>query len=86
MSAYADGYDARRIMVMKLTLRIAGGLALIVGVALAAVGGWAYFGLRGVADDETLLDALDTIGTGVFGAILGVGLIVYAGRAPQSRA
>jgi hypothetical protein len=70
-------------MVVKLTLRIAGGLALIVGVALAAIGGFAYFGLRGVAHGDTLLDTLDTIGSGVFGALLGVGLIVYAGRAPR---
>jgi len=71
---------------VKLALRIAGGLALIVGAALVAAGGFAYFGLRGVAEADALLDALDAVGTGAFGAILGVGLIVYAGRTPQSRA
>ena len=71
---------------MKLALRIAGGLALIVGAALIVAGGYAYFGLRSVADTDALLDALDAVGIGAFGAVLGVGLIVYAGRAPQSRA
>ena len=71
---------------MSWSLRIAGALALMVGVLLIAVGGFTYFGLRGVADADVLFDAFDAIAVGTLGALLGGGLIVHATRAPKSGA
>jgi hypothetical protein len=66
-----------------LALRLAGAVALIGGVVFVLVGCLAYARLPGGADADALFDALDPIALGVFGALLGTGLIVYAGRAPR---
>lgn len=69
----------RTAIVVKWALRLAGALALLGGVAVAIAGGVAYSRLPGV-DADALIDAM---AIGAFGALLGAGLIVYAGRAPQ---
>ena len=68
---------------MKLTLTLAGGAALIAGVVFVIVGCLAFTRLPGGADADALFDALDPIAIGVFGALLGAGVLVYAGRAPR---
>ena len=68
---------------MKLALRLAGALALLGGGAFVVAGVFIYFRLLGGSDVDALFDALDTIAIGAFGALLGAGLIVYAGRASQ---
>ena len=65
---------------MKLVLRLAGALALLGGVAFVFVGCLIYFRLPSGSDADALFDALDTI---AIGALLGAGLIVYAGRASR---
>jgi len=66
-----------------LALRLAGALALLGGGAFVVAGVFIYFRLLGGSDVDALFDALDTIAIGAFGALLGAGLIVYAGRASQ---
>jgi len=73
----------RAAIVVKLVLRLAGALALLGGVAVAAAGCIAYSRLPGVADIDALIDTIDAIAIGAFGALFGAGLIVYAGRASQ---
>jgi len=68
---------------VKLTLTLAGGAALIAGVVFVIVGCLAFTRLPGAADADALFDALDPIAIGVFGALLGAGVLVYAGRAPR---
>ena len=68
---------------MKLALRLGGALALIGGVTLVVFGLFVYFRLPSDSDTETLFDALDAIAIGAFGALLGAGLIVHAGRASK---
>ena len=68
---------------MKLVLRLAGALALLGGVGVALAGCIVYSRLPGVADVDALIDAIDAIAIGAFGALFGVGLIVYAGRASK---
>ncbi len=68
---------------MKLALRLGGALALLGGVAFVVVGSLVYFRLPSGSDADALFDALDTIAIGGFGALLGAGLIVYAGRASR---
>ncbi len=68
---------------MKLALRLAGALALLGGGRLRRRWLFIYFRLPGGSDVDALFDALDTIAIGAFGALLGAGLIVYAGRASQ---
>ena len=68
---------------MKLVLRLAGALALLGGVAFVVVGCLVYFRLPGGPDTDALFDALDSIAIGAFGALIGAGLIVYAGRASK---
>jgi hypothetical protein len=68
---------------VKLTLTLAGGAALIAGVVFVIVGCLAFTRLPGGADADALFDALDPIAIGVFGALLGAGVLVYAGRAPR---
>jgi len=68
---------------VKIVLRLAGALALLGGVAFVVFGLFVYFRLPSGADVETLFDALDAIAIGAFGALLGAGLIVYAGRASK---
>jgi hypothetical protein len=65
---------------VKLALILAGALALLGGVAVAAAGCIAYSRLPGVADVDASIDA---IALGAFGALFGAGLIVYAGRASK---
>ena len=69
---------------MKLALRTAPArwrcLAAAPSSSLACS---SYFRLLGGSDVDALFDALDTIAIGAFGALLGAGLIVYAGRASQ---
>ena len=68
---------------MKLALRLAGALALLGGVAVVVAGCIAYSRLPGVADADALIDTIDAIAIGARGAFIGVGLIVYAGRASK---
>ncbi len=68
---------------MKLTLRLAGASALLVGVAFVVIGCLIYFRLPSGPDGDALFDALDAISIGAFGALIGAGLIVYAGRASK---
>ena len=68
---------------MKLALRLAGALALLGGVAILVTGCIAYSRLPGVVDPDALSDTIDAIAIGAFGALLGAGLIVYAGRASK---
>jgi hypothetical protein len=68
---------------VKWTLRIAGALALLGGVTVVVAGCIAYARLPGVADADALIDTIDAVAIGAFGALLGAGLIVYAGRASK---
>ncbi len=68
---------------MKLALRLAGALALLGGVAIAVAGALAYSRLPDFADLDALIDTIDAIAVGTFGALLGAGLFVYAGRASR---
>jgi hypothetical protein len=70
-------------IVVKFALRLAGALALLCGVAFVAVGCLVYFGSPSGPDLDARFDALDTIAIGAFGALFGVGLIAYAGRASK---
>ena len=54
---------------MKLALRLAGALALLGGVAVVVAGCIAYSRLPGVADVDALIDAIDAIAIGAFGAL-----------------
>ena len=73
----------RNAIVVKLALRLAGALALLGGVAFVVVGCLIYFRLPSGPDADALFDALDAIAVGAFGALIGAGLIVYAGRASK---
>jgi len=68
---------------VKLVLRLAGALALLGGVAFVVVGFLVYVRLPSSPDVDAIFDAFDTIAIGVFGALIGAGLIVYAGRASK---
>jgi hypothetical protein len=68
---------------VKFALRFAGALALLGGIAVAAAGCIAYSRLPGVADVDALIDTIDAIAIGAFGALIGAGLILYAGRASK---
>ena len=65
---------------MKLVLRLAGALALLGGGGVVVAGCIAYSRLPGVADVDALIDTIDAI---AIGALIGAGLIVYAGRASK---
>jgi len=73
----------RNAIVVKLALILAGALALLGGVAVAAAGCIAYSRLPGVAEVDASIDAIDAIAIGAFGALFGAGLIVCAGRASK---
>lgn len=73
----------RTAFVVKLVLRLAGALTLLGGVAFIVVGCLVYFRSPGGSDVDMLSDALDTIAIGAFGALIGAGLIVYAGQASK---
>ncbi len=68
---------------MKLALKLAGALTLLGGVFFIVIGCIIYFRLPSGSDADALFDALDTIAIGAFGALIGAGLIVYAGRASK---
>jgi len=68
---------------VRFALIFAGALALLGGVAVAAAGCIAYSRLPGAADVDALIDTIDAIAIGAFGALFGAGLIVYAGRASK---
>jgi hypothetical protein len=74
----------RTSIVVKWALRLAGALALLGGLAIGVAGCIAYSRLPGVADPEALTDTLDAMAIGAFGALFGVGLIVWAGGSPRS--
>jgi hypothetical protein len=69
--------------VVKLALKLAGALAMLGGLALLIAGGVVYARLLAGGDADALFDSLDPIAIGAFGALFGVGLIVYATRASQ---
>jgi hypothetical protein len=71
----------RTAIVVKLVLRLAGALALLGGVTVVVAGCIAYSRLPGVADADGLIDTIDAVAIGALGALIGAGLIVYAGRA-----
>jgi hypothetical protein len=73
----------RTAIVVKLVLRLAGALALLGGVAIIVVGCLVYIRSPSGSDADILTDALDTIAIGAFGALIGAGLIVHAGRASK---
>ena len=68
---------------MKLALTLSGAVALLCGVAFVVVGCLVYFRLPSGPDVDALFDALDAIAIGAFGALIGAGLIVYAGLASK---
>jgi hypothetical protein len=68
---------------VKLALRLGGVAALLVGVALLASGFLIYLGMPASAEAQLSEEALDAIAIGGFGALLGSGLIVFAGRASR---
>jgi len=70
---------------VKLALTLAGALALLGGVAVVAAGCIAYSRLPGVADADALIDTIDAIAIGAFGALFGAGLIVCAGSGVETR-
>jgi hypothetical protein len=70
-------------IVVKLALNVFGALASLAGVVILIVGCLAYARLPVGADADALFGALDAIAIGVFGALIGASLIVYAGRAPR---
>jgi hypothetical protein len=70
-------------IVVKLVLRLAGALALLGGVVFVVVGCLVYFRLPSGPDADALFAALDAIAIGAFGALIGAGLIVYAGLASK---
>ena len=65
---------------MKFALIFAGVLALLGGVTVVAAGCIAYSRLPSVTDADALIDTIDAIAIGAFGALFGAGLIVCAGR------
>jgi hypothetical protein len=73
----------RNAKVVELALKLAGAFALLGGVALVVLGCLIYFRLPIGSDADALFDALDTIAIGAFGALIGAGLIVYAGPASK---
>jgi hypothetical protein len=83
LSAYAQADGPQRTKIVKLALRMAGALALLGGVIVAIAGCIAYSRLPGVADADALIDTIDAMAIGAFGALFGAGLIVYAGRASR---
>ena len=83
MSAYAQADGPQRTKIVKFALRLAGALALLGGVVVVVAGCLAYSRLPGAADADALIDTIDAIAIGAFGALFGAGLIVYAGRASK---
>ncbi len=67
---------------MKFVLTVAGALALLAGLAFVGVGVVCVRATSGPGVDA-LYDALDTIAIGGFGALIGLGLVVYAGWASK---
>jgi hypothetical protein len=68
---------------VKLVLRLAGALALLGGAIVVVAGCLAYSRLPSVADADAMIDTIDAIAIGAFGALFGAGLIICAGRASK---
>jgi hypothetical protein len=79
----ASATRQRNATIVKLALKLAGALALLGGGAFVVVGCLIYFRLPSGPDADALFDALDAIAVGAFGALIGAGLIVYAGQASK---
>ena len=84
-AAYADraGTPSGGAIVEKVILRVAGALALLIGVAIIVVAGLALSRLPSGVNSDVSADAVNSIAIGALGALLGVGLIIYSGRAPK---